>query len=107
MNAVERKLVLAILCLLLFGGASRLVLSATEEPVSWEALPAPSGEDAESAAEPAAGSGAAVAEKTDGGGENGAAETEKMKKKSGKSSKKNAKRANRSPPSDWLRGSNL
>ena len=97
MNAVERKLVLAILCLLLFGGASRLVLSATEEPVSWEALPAPSGEDAEAVAERAPGSGASFAEKTDETGENGADEAKKTKKKSGRSGGKSAKSAKLPP----------
>ena len=97
MNAVERKLVLAILCLLLFVGASRLVLSATEEPVSWEALPAPSGEDAEAVAERAPGSDASFAEKTDETGENGANEAKKTKKKSGRSGGKSAKSAKLPP----------
>ena len=94
MNAVERKLVLTILCLLLFGGASRLVLSATEEPVSWTALPDPAGEETEAAGTVLSDSGAVFGENPS---ENGA-EGEKRGARTGSSSKKKHAKSAKNPP---------
>ena len=94
MNAVERKLVLTILCLLLFGGASRLVLSATEEPVSWTALPDSAGEETESAGAALSDSGAVFGENPPENGEKG----EKKSARAGASSKKKHAKSPKLPP---------
>ena len=86
MNPAERKLLLTVLLLLLFGGVSRAVLSATERPVSWQELPSDADPASASAPEPAlaaADSDAAAAGKA---AENGGKSDKKGKK--GKSSKR-------------------